>query len=216
MVGKIDSCRGTEKKQQICQDYDVRVISRMALLPGQKIEGCCGDLENEHTIFAYKHKKSGYEDTFSVGKDCAKAFLDILGQPLPPLVDPLLHMQIPGTPGGDGHATPGGGSQANSPGSSGMAVPAINSELYVAINLWCILKKQVPKFALQRILTSIQNSPSTALQEKDVFDFLKVLASYKSTLRQMLSEAQKTHSNLKSFSFPTLNSIASKNWVDLP
>lgn len=216
MVDKIDSCRGTQKKQQICTDYDVRVISRMALLPGHKIEGCCGDLENEHTIFAYKHKKSGHEDTFSVGKDCARAFLEILGQTLPPLVDPLLHMQIPGTLAGGGQATPGGGSQANSPGLSGMAIPAINSELYVAINLWCILKKQVPKFALQRILTSIQTSPSTALQEKDVFDFLKVLASYKKTLRQMLSEAQNKHSNLKSFSFPTLNSIASKNWVDLP
>jgi hypothetical protein len=216
MVKKIDSCRGTEKKQKICEDYDVRAISRMALLPGHKIEGCCGDLENEHTIFAYKHKKSGYEDTFSVGKDCAKAFLDILGQPLPPLVDPLLHMQTPGSPGGDGQATPGGCSQTNSPGSSGMAVPAINSELYVAINLWCILKNQVPKFALQRILTSIQNSPGTALQEKDVFDFLKVLASYKKTLQQMLSEAQKTHLNLKRFSFPILNSIASKNWIDLP
>lgn len=216
MTKKIDSCRGTEKKQKICEDYDVRAISRMALLPGQKIEGCCGDLENEHTIFAYKHKNSGYEDTFSVGKDCAKAFLDILGQPLPPLVDPLLHMQIPGTHEGGGQVTPGDGSQANSPGSSGMAIPAINSELYVAINLWCILKNQVPKYALQRILTSLQTFPSTALQEKDVFDFLKVLASYKKTLNQMLSDAQKTHTNVKSFNFPILNSIAKKNWVDLP
>ena len=215
-MGKIDSCRGSEKKQQICKDYDIRVISRMALLPGHKIEGCCGDLESEHTIFAYKHKRSGYEDTFSVGKDCAKTFLDILGQPLPPLVDPLLHMQIPGASGSGGQVTPGSGSQANSPGASGMAVPAINSELYVAINLWCILKQQVPKFALQRILTRIQTSPSIALQEKDVFDFLKVVASYQKTLQQMLSEARNTHSNLKSFSFPTLNSIASKNWVDLP
>jgi len=188
----------------------------MALLPDQKIEGCCGDLENEHTIFSYKHKKSSYEDTFSVGKDCAEAFLDIIGQRLPPLVDPLLHVQIPGTSGEGVVVTSGGGSQTNQLGSSGTAIPAINSELYVAINLWCILKKQVPKFALQRILTSIQAAPSTALQEKDVFDFLKVMASYKKTLHQMLSEAQKTHSNIKNFSFPTLNSIASKNWIDLP
>ena len=216
MADKIDSCRGTEKKRQICKDYEVRVISRMALLPGHKIEGCCGDLENEHTIFSYRHNISGYEDTFSVGKDCAKAFLDILVQPLPPLVDPLLHMQIPGTQGGREPATPGGGSQTNPLGSSGAVIPAINSELYFAINLWCILKRQVPKFALQRILTSIQASPSTALQEKDVLDFLKVLALYKKTLRQMLSEAQKTHPNVKSFSFPTLNSIANKNWIDMP
>ena len=213
---KIESCRGDEKKLQICRDYEVRVISRMALLPGHTIEGCCGDLENEHTIFYYKHKKTKYEDTFSVGKDCAKTFLGILGQPLPPLVDPLQHMHIPGVSTGGGQGASGAGSQPNPIGSSGAAIPAINSELYVAINLWCILKKQVPKFALQRILTSIQAAPSTALQEKDVFDFLKVLASYKKPLHQILSEAQKTHSNVKSFSFPTLNSIASKNWIDLP
>lgn len=216
VADKINSCRGPEKKQKICKDYNVRVISRMALLPGQTIEGCCGDLENEHTIFFYKHKKSDYEDTFSVGKDCAKAFLEILGQPLPPLVDPLQHFQILGTLGGSGPISPIGGSQNNPHSLSSQAIPAINSELYVAINLWCILKNQVPKFALQRILTSIQASPSTALQEKDVFDFLKVLASYKKTLNQMLSEAQKTHSGVKSFSFPTLNSIASENWINLP
>jgi hypothetical protein len=193
------------------------VISRMALLPGQTIEGCCGDLENEHTIFYYKHRKSGYEDTFSVGKDCAKAFLAILGQSLPALVDPLQDLSMVGVSAGGGHGGAlGTGIQSNSIGSSGAAIPKINSELYVAINLWCILRKQVPKYALQRILTGIQAAPKTALQDKDVFDFLKVVASYKKTLNQMLNEAKTVHSNVKSFSFPTLNSIASKNWIDLP
>lgn len=216
MADKIDSCRGDEKKKQICRDYEVRVISRMALLPGQTIEGCCGDLENEHTIFYYKHRKTGYEDSFSVGKDCAKAFLDILKQPLPPLVDPLQHVQLPVTPTIGGPGTSHGGPQSNPSGLSGAAIPAINSELYVAINLWCILRKQTPKYALQRILTSIQAAPSTALSEKDVFDFLKVLAMYKKSLKQMLGEAQKAYPSVKSYSFPTLNTIASKNWIDLP
>lgn len=215
MADKIDNCRGAEKKRDICRNYEVRVISRMALLPGHTIEGCCGDLENEHTIFFYKHKRSGYEDTFSVGKDCAKAFLDILGQPLPPLVNPLLQMQMPGMPTEIGRGVSGDGSQPSPSGLSDAVIPAINSELYVAINLWCILKNQVPKFALQRILTNIQAAPSTAVQEKDVFDYLKVLASYKKTLQQMLTEAQKTNPNIKNYSFPILNSIASKNWIDL-
>ncbi|WP_156957832.1 hypothetical protein [Paracidovorax oryzae] len=216
MADKIDNCRGDEKKKQICRDYEVRVISRMVLLPERKIEGCCGDLENEHTIFYYKHKKTKYEDTFSVGKDCAKAFLGILGQQLPPLVDPLQHMQIPGLSTGGGQGASGAGSQSNPVGSSSAAIPKINSEMYVAINLWCILKNQAPKFALQRILNSIQAAPSVALQEKDVFDFLKVLASYRKTLKQMLSEAKNTYPNMKSYTFPTLNTIASKNWIDLP
>jgi hypothetical protein len=217
LSGKIDNCRGDDKKIHICKEYDVKVIARLALLPGHTIEGCCGDLENEHTIFYYKHKKSGYEDTFSVGKDCAKAFLKILMQPLPPLVDPLQGIQIPGVPTVGG---PGPGPVTTSPtsptGSPTAAMPPINAELYVAINLWCILRKQVPKYGLQRILTSIQASPTIALQEKDVFEFLKTLAAYKKTLKQMLTEAQKLHPNMKSYQFPTLTAIANKNWIDLP
>jgi hypothetical protein len=203
MSNKITNCRGDEKKQEICREYDLKVISRMALLPDQKIECCCGELENEHTIFYYKHKASGYEDTFSVGKDCAKSLLDILQQPLPPLVDPLKHMASPPTGGGGG-------------GTSEPAWPAINSELYTAINLWCIIRKEVPKYALQRILTDIQKSPETPLKDKDAHDFLKVLAIYKKTLKQMVDEAQTKHPNVKNYRFPILNSIASRNWIDLP
>ncbi len=216
MTERIVSCRGNEKKVQICRDYDVRVISRMALLPGQIIEGCCGDLENEHTIFAYKHRKSGYEDTFSVGKECAEKFLNILGQKLPTLVDPLQNIQIPGAHIIDGSPTQGVNLQADPLGSSGRVMPMINAELYVAINLWCILRKQIPKFALQRILASIQTNPYAPLQEKDVYDFLKVLASYKKSLSHMLSEAQRVHQSIKNYSFPILNSIASNNLIDLP
>lgn len=216
MTKKIDSCRGDEKKKQICRDYEVRVISRMALLPGQTIEGCCGDLENEHTVFYYKHKNSDYEDTFSVGKDCAKAFVEILKQALPPLVDPLQHIQAPGGTTGVGGVASGGGSSSSPAGLTVAAIPAINAELYVAINLWCILKGELPKFALQRILTSIQTSPSTRMRDKDVIDFLKVLAAFNKSLKQMLSEAQIKHPNLKNYSFPTLTSVASRNWIDLP
>jgi hypothetical protein len=108
MTNKIDSCRGDEKKQQICSDYEVKVISRMALLPGHKIEGCYGDLENEHTIFFYKHKKSGEEDTFSVGKNCAKAFPRIIKQELPPLVDPLQDTLVSGGAIATGGSSPEG------------------------------------------------------------------------------------------------------------
>ena len=214
MSEKIDSCRGDEKKHQICKDYDVKVISRMALLPDQTIAGCCGDLENEHTVFYYKHKKTKYEDTFSVGRDCANAFLDILGQALPPLVDPLQGMQIPGVPlGGQGVVA---ASQSNLVNTSVVATPVINSELYVAINLWCILKNKVPKFALQRILTDLQANPNIAVEEKVVFDFLKVVASYKKTFKQVLNDAQIKYPNMKSYTFPNLDKIASKNWIDLP
>lgn len=213
---KIQNCRGDDKKQQICKEYEVKVISRIALLPGHAVEGCCGELENEHTIFYYRHRESNYEDVFSVGRNCAKSFLDILNQPMPPLVDPLQNIQIPGVPTTTGLGLPPNNSQPNSSNLSNTSIPAINSELYVAINLWCILKRQTPKYALQRILTSIQTTPNIAITEKEVFDFLKVLVAYNKTLNQMLTEARNRLPNIKIYSFPTLTAIAGKNWIDLP
>lgn len=218
MSYKIGSCRGDERKRTICNECYVKPISRMRLLPGHSIEGCCGDLENEHTIFYFKHKQSGDEGTFSVGRDCANSFLSILGQQSPPLVDPLQNLStisaaiVPPPKGTNG----GVASTGSNP--IAQAIPAINSELYVAINLWCILVNTVPKYALQRILKEIQESPFIALKDKDVFEFLKVVASYKKSLRTLLLEAQAKHPSIsiKNFSFPAINQIASQNWIDLP
>jgi hypothetical protein len=203
---EIGSCRGDDRKKEICNECDVTVISRIALLPGSNIEGCCGDLDNEHTIFYYKHKKSGDNGTFSVGKSCANTFVRILSQSLPQLVSPLQNMTIPQGSGG-------GGGSSNA--TQSITAP-INSELYIAINLWCILKSQVPKYALQRILTKIQADPSIPQKDKDVFDFLKVVASYKTSLKDLLTNAQSNHSNIKNYSFPLINAVASKNWIDIP
>lgn len=204
MPDKITNCRGDKQKQDICDNYDVKVISRMALLPGKTIEGCCGDLENEHTVFYYKHKISNDEGTFSVGKDCAQSFLGILKQKLPELVNPLT-------------SPPSlGGGPSSTSGSTSITIPKINDELYTAINLWCILKGQIPKFALQKILTDIQANPLSPVPEKSVFEFLKVMSTYKKTLKELLDEARRINPNIKNYNFPTINNIASKNWIDLP
>lgn len=203
ITNEITNCRGDKQKLDICNNYNLKVISRMALLPGRTIKGCCGELENEHTVFYYKHKKNGYEDTFSVGKDCAQSFLNIIKQKLPELVNPLTSpLSLGGT--------------SSPSGSTSITIPKINEELYTSINLWCILKGQIPKYALQRILTDIQANPLSPIPEKNVFDFIKVMASYKKTLKELLDEAKNEDLNIKNYNFPIINTIASKNWVNLP
>jgi hypothetical protein len=218
MAHPTENCKGDENKKNICALYEVQVISRIALMPGSTIEGCCGDLESEHTIFHYKNKtKPTDEGTFSVGKSCAASFLKILNQKMPHLIDPIQNIQIPGT--GQGQTTSTNGSEEQSIKHSNVAtqsIPPINQELYTAINLFFILQNKIPKWALQRILLEIQKSPTKALDEKSVFDFVKVLAAHKKTLNEMITLAKTNHPKMKSYNFPTIDAIARKNWICLP
>lgn len=208
MAHLTDNCVGDEKKRQICSTYNINVISRIALMPGTKIQGCCRELEDEHTIFHYQNKtKLNDEGFFSVGKSCAISFTKLIDQKLPPLVDPMQHATPSITPGSTNTATTG---QATA------APPAINQELYTAINLFAILQNTIPKYALQRILLTIRNSPNKAIDEKVAWDFIKVLSSFKKTLHELIEEAKSKHPNMKTYSFPIINSIASKNWISLP
>ncbi|ROM91082.1 hypothetical protein [Pseudomonas brassicacearum] len=218
MAHLTENCKGDDKKKNICALYDVQVISRIALMPGSTIDGCCGELENEHTIFHYKNKTNPKDEgTFSVGKSCAASFLKILNQKMPHLINPMQNIQIPGTGPGPQVSTNGPEEESDKHSSiTAQSIPTINQELYTAINLFFILQNKIPKWALQRILLEIQNSPTKALDEKNVFDFIKVLAAYKKTLSDMIASAKTKHPQMKSYSFPTIDAIARKNWICLP
>jgi hypothetical protein len=209
MNHRITQCRGEDAKKKIVAEYDLRPVSRLKLPPGHSEEGCCGELTDEQIVFAFtsKYRKSD-EGTFSVGEDCAKQFLTLIGQPMPRLMDPF---QGPPSLNRDHRdSEPGSGASARDQWAT------INIELYTAINLWYSLKKQTPKFALAKMLAEISSAPQTAIEEKRVFDFIKVVASYKSTLRELIDRARSQGMKPKDFSFPLLNEIAKKNWIDLP
>ncbi|MFJ2320265.1 MULTISPECIES: hypothetical protein [Pseudomonas] len=211
MTHLTDNCTGDAKKNKICSTYTINVISRIALMPGKTIQGCCRELEGEHTIFHYQSKTVAKDEGFfSVGKSCAQSFLKIIKQELPALIDPIQHLSIPTTRTISSNTTTSTSCQTSTP------TPAINQELYTAINLFAILQNTIPKYALQRILLTIHNTPHQAVDEKVVWDFIKVLSSFKKPLNELITDAKQKYPNMKTYSFPIINSIASKNWINLP
>ena len=209
MQNQITNCRGDETKESLVKNYDIRPISRLKIAKNHNVEGCCGELTDEQIVFFYSLKSAPKTTgVFSVGEDCAKKFLALISLPMPPLTDPFQSIapsSSNGSPSGNGPVS-----------SSNIIYAPINIELYDAINLWCSLKKQVPKFALAEILLEISSKPGTAIADKRIHDFLKVVASFKSTLADLLIQTTAQGTLVKPMRFPILDAIAAKNWINLP
>lgn len=204
-----NACRGDENKRRIVSEYQLLPIARFRIPPGQSIEGCCGELTDEQIVFDYESLRTPSDKgQFSVGEDCARKFLMLLGRRMPDLFDPF--------------SAPAAGSSAGSPvpgtGASNFPMTQwdpLNKDLYQAILLWCSLNKQIPKFSTATILANIARNPTTGVSKKLVYEFIKVVASYGKTLSELVQNSAGTLS-LRKFSFPALDSLASKNWINLP
>lgn len=204
-----NDCIGDQKKDSIVKKFDLLAIARFKIASGETIEGCCGELSDEQIIFRYQDRNNKRDEgEFSVGQNCAKQFLSRINQVMPELFDPYSSSapstQIITAPGNSGASS-----------AFPTAWDPLNHELYKAILLWCSLNKQIPKFSTAKILADIAKDPAKRINEKQVFEFLKVLSSYKKSLKDLLNSASQIH-QMKKISFPLLNRIASKNWIDLP
>ncbi|WP_295944718.1 hypothetical protein [uncultured Xanthomonas sp.] len=201
-------CRGDAAKDRIVADYHLLAIGRFVIAPGATIKGCCGELSDEQIIFQYTSKNVPKDEgQFSVGQDCADKFLQRIGQAMPERFDPFASLRSGSS------ATGGSGSTAA--GTVAIAWDPLNKELYQAILLWCSLNQQVPKYSTARILAEVVTNPGRRVDNKQVYDFFKVLAMYKKSLADLVHAASSSH-KLRTLSFPLLNAMASKNWIGLP
>lgn len=204
-IGK-NECRGDDSKKAIVSSYNILPIARFKISPGETIEGCCGELSDEQIVFQYEKKLDPRDKgEFSVGEDCAKKFLCLTNMQMPDLFDPFSSINTAGSSGyGNGATT-----------LPMQKWDKLNREIYQAILLWCSLNKQIPKFSTASILAEIAKNPTSRISEKNVHEFIKVLVSYKKTLSELIQNSPKSV-KLKQFSFPELDAIASKNWIDIP
>jgi hypothetical protein len=201
-----NECRGDDNKERIVLSYNILPIARFKITPGVTIEGCCGELSDEQVVFQYESKQDKQKrGEFSVGEDCAKKFLLLINMKMPELFDPF------STTSSAGSSEQGGGASVQ-PLSMWNS---LNREIYQAILLWCSLSNQIPKYSTAAILAEIVKNPTKGLSEKNVQDFIKVVSTYRRTLKELVQNAPPSV-KMKKFSFPELNAMASKNWIDMP
>ncbi|MBN6102760.1 hypothetical protein JR064_11330 [Xanthomonas sp. CFBP 8703] len=203
-----NDCRGDANKARIVREYTLLAIGRFAIAPGATIEGCCGELSDEQIVFTYtSNTRPTDAGQFSVGKDCAEQFLQRIGQVMPEAFTPFAAPQ--------GAPSPGTGSSSSAAGLSAASIDPLNKEVYRAILLWCSLKQQIPQYSTARILEQIARDPAKKIEDKQVYELFKVIATYRKSLAELVQAASSSH-KLKALSFPLLDAMASKNWIGLP
>jgi len=206
-IGK-NECRGEASKDRIVREFDLLAIGRFAIASDVTIDGCCGELSGEQIVFQYTSKTNPKDEgQFSVGEDCAQQFLSRIRQPMPEEVNPFASSK--------GSSSVAAGGVHSASGAAAAKWHPLNKEVYRAIMLWCSLNGQIPKYSTARILEQIAKNPGQKVDDKQVYELFKVLATYKKSLADLVQAASSKHT-LKNFSFPQLTAMASKNWIDLP
>lgn len=190
-----DKRSNPHNRKDLAFAYVITPVAHTKLLPGQKLNGCCGSITNECYTFSYQNK-SNTKDTglFSVGRHCALDFLALAGQSPPPCFNPLISPSSSG--GGTAFAT-------NSP-----TMCALNIEVYQAINL-LTLDWGPPKAPLQAILTAIVSAPTSAVSNNHVMHLNNIIGKDHQgrKLAAIINALKAKHTNLRTFAFPNIQAV---------
>lgn len=195
----ITSCRG-KKKLEIVEKFELTPIAHLALLSGQKKQGCCGKVTNRYYVFNAKHKTTGEEDFFYVGYDCADQFLELTGKNPLPLFNPIVAL---GTSESN---------RSNSGNSNQSNIAPLNKELYNAIHILCAAWDKPPQKQLLKSLMYIRNRPHIPTQNFAITNFNRILSydTQKRTLGQIIDQLKQRNPNLRKFTFLKMQKVLDK------
>ncbi len=187
-------CSGDANKREIVNEYWIKPVSRLRLLNGQIVDGCCGPLESEYYLFLATHKKNNNkEEVFAVGTHCAKEFLRLTKNNPLPLSDLFKFQGQPGVKG------------VVSNNDSSKKMHDLNRLLILAINVLCVSWRQEPKSLILKILLFTNSKPDEP-NYNGILIFNKIIQKdrEKRSLTFIYQEL-KINNNIKDISFSPLH-----------
>lgn len=186
------SCRGEKTRKELVSKFDIVPVTRSKVLPGQKIEGCCGLIEDEYYMFCYVSRSSPRDNGFFyTGWHCAESFLALAGKPALPLFNPL---KLASTSGEGGETSQGL--------TSGMC--ALNREAYAAINILAYAWG-APRAPLRALLANIVANQSKPISLNAITHLNNIVGSDKrQTMQAIIEDLRHTYPQMRAFSFPTI------------
>lgn len=193
-----DNRSNSNNRKSLTSAYIITAVAHTKLLPGQKLNGCCGLITDDCYTFSYQSKLNTTDTgLFSVGRHCALDFLALTGQSAPPCFNPLTSLT---------DSRSGGVSSV----TNRLIMCALNVEVYQAINL-LTLDWGPPKSALQAILTDIVSKPSVAVSNKQVMHLNNIIGKdrQRRKLAAIISALRAKHPSLRIFTFPNIQTVLS-------
>ncbi len=208
------SCRGKEAKEALLAKYDIRPISYVKLLDGQKKDGCCGEITDRYYAFEFKDKdkNSNKIGGFFVGYVCGHEFLELLGidKKKYPLFNPLKNLTSKDEDGTGGDDTPAVPEiESDTPESEKTEWDPLNKEVYNAIHLIVTSWSGAPYGDYANIINFIKRDPSYRVSN-NVVKRVNYLISKDAQCRpliQIVDELRRDYPSLKKFEFTEMSKI---------
>lgn len=196
------SCRGKEAKEALLAKYDIRPISYIKLLDGQKKDGCCGEITDRYYAFEFKDKETNKIGGFFVGYVCGHEFLEMLGidKKKYPLFNPLKNLTSKNEDGTGGDDTPESEKAEWDP---------LNKEVCNAIHLIVTSWSGAPYGDYANIINFIKRDPSYRVSN-NVVKRVNYLISKDAQCRpliQIVDELRRGYPSLKEFEFTEMSKI---------
>lgn len=202
-------CRGYDNRVKICEEYVIKPLTFAVLLNGQKKYSCAAHsmLTDRYYTFEYESRLNANEKgTFFVGESSGRDFINILKSNSevydPPLFNPLITN------------LKNNSSTNENTDTDIFKMTALNKELYIIINLLCIVWDVVPYGNLQAILefcaTAKIDTQDWAI--KSVNNLIGKDA-YGRTLTQMIEDLKNINKDvkIKPYHFEKVQGILSRN-----
>jgi len=209
---KIESCRGTDKKLELIEQYKIYPISFVKLLKGQKKTGCCGKLTDKYYAFELVDRKNERNrGGFLVGYHCGREFLDLLNidHRKFTLFNPLRNLSSKDDEAGENKKDQElqEEKEKDDKDSRKIVIDPLNKEVYDAIHIVITAWSGAPYGDYARIINYIKNNPERRVSDRVIqkVNFLISRDSKNRSLIQIVSELRKDYSEFKEFNFDELN-----------
>lgn len=187
-------CTGTENKKRIVSEYWVKPVSRLMLLNGLEINGCCGLLTREYYIFLATHKETKHQEVITVGTYCADEFLKLTKNPPLQLSDLF-----------NSATSHGNNSTSVERTRSNSRMHDINRLLVLGINLLCASWKKQPQSSILKILDFIYSKPEEPNYRGVIFFNDIIQRDWDKRTLTSIYESLKEGNNLKDIDFTPLH-----------
>lgn len=190
------NCTGVKRREQICREYDVKVVGCYKLFGGQTIVSDAGGnvISDKYYYFVCTHRRTNQKETIKCGLPTAKHICRLLGQELPKEFNPFQEENTGG----------GGGNGAN----GSVRWHRTRRQLHNAIMLFITrygagLKPGSPIF---NIKISVEQNVSTEVEKCDVRGVNTILGRYNTTVSEILQQFARERA-VRNFNFDTLVQI---------
>jgi len=204
------NCRGHEQRKIICQEYILRPLTFTVLLSNQQKYSCASHsmLKDRYYTFEYESRLNANDKgTFFVGESSGRDFINILksyGNVYePPLFNPLKIINK--------NINKINSNTVDTTNTDIFKMTELNKEVYIAINLLCMIWDTIPFGNIQSILEFCATAKVNT-QDWSIKSINNLIGKdyYNRTLYQMIKELDYSN-KIKQYDFKLITKIIDKN-----